>query len=759
MRRTIATWLTAITISVAAHAWSESSAHAQPAPPTSAAAADFDPAESTRQTIQQLSAQLTDAGTGPGEREEAARRLLSHTDPAAKAALIAALREQSVSSIAVARAIADSPRNDPDFVEPLFASFGANRTLTDAAAVALGNYRSNADVMRTLADIAGNRQRSIEDIRVAAIRGLGSFSDKRAAETLMILLRNPNESIKIRNRAADALSMLSGSDEEFDFRRWDDWWNANSRRGDEDFRAVMLERKASLRDRDQARISRLAGALDAAMRSQYQLTPVSQRESLLLDWLRAGDPEIRARAATQVQEDWAANKPIAPRVYEQMRNLIGDSNALVRRAVVRTLGVKNDMASLEPLLTQLVQESDSNVREQIASALKNINDVRAAPSLVKLLGDPSPAVVRAAVGALQPLGKVIREQRPALAEQLATLLREIIDRTASTDQVELRADAVAALVPLKQRELIKPLYLRLLKPQEDVRVRIAALQALAEIGDHNTAISVLDLINDSDDSIVLQAVKTLGNLAPTADQANALQPLLIGEKVRADPTIKEEAWHVLESILPSMTREQLTNWAEKFRGDPDRQISIRLQLAKVLTAEKDLDNLARTQSQIARNYMDVNQPDAAVPFFRAALEYRQGNREAGAQVDELVEGYMQAALNSGAFADAITFAEKALKNDDGSRQSIVGSLIRGKVEELGQSLSADDLKRAVELIKRAKGMSPPLGPRYGSALDDLQKSIDDRLAKLNQGSTGPGSVNGIAAQAATRPAAVAGEGN
>src|SRR4051794_27823617 len=113
MRRTIATLATAMTISVAAHALPESAAFAQPAPapapPASAALPDFDPAGATQRTIQQLSAALADPYTAPAEREEAARRLLVQPDPAAKTALLAALREQNVSSVAVARALADAP--------------------------------------------------------------------------------------------------------------------------------------------------------------------------------------------------------------------------------------------------------------------------------------------------------------------------------------------------------------------------------------------------------------------------------------------------------------------------------------------------------------------------------------------------------------------------------------------------------------------------------------------------------------------------
>ncbi|MBC8108700.1 MAG: HEAT repeat domain-containing protein [Anaerolineae bacterium] len=739
---------------------SESATFAQPAAaPTSAALPDFDPTEATQRTIQQLSAALSDPYTPAPEREEIARRLLAQSDPAAKTALLGALREQTLSSVAVARALADSGRRDPDFVETLFACFTANKNLTEAAAAALGNYKGNPQVINRLISIAANRQKSIEDIRLAAIRALGAFSEKSCAETLIALLRNPNESVRIRGRAADALASLSGVEPD-EIRDWDQWWIANSRRNDAEFRAEMLERKAASRERDLARIAQLASTLETSLRAQYQQTPPNKRDELLIGWLRAGVPEIRARAAAQVQEDWSANNPAAPAVYDELRKMIGDSSPTVRKAVVTALWIKNDKESLEPLLQQLAQESDPLVRGQIALALKEINDVRSAPALVKLLNDPAPTVVRAAVGALQPLGKAILEQRPALAEQIAVTLRDIIERTASNGQVELRADAVMALVPLKQRGLIMSLYLKLLTPREDARVRIAALQALGELRDNNTAFSVIEAIADPDDSVVLQAVKTLGQLAPTPDQANALLPLLVGDRVRADPTIKAEAWLVLQSILPSMSNEQLTNWAEKFRGDPARQIAIRLQLAKVLTAEKDLDKLAITQSQIARHYMDLKpaQSDAALPFLRAALEYRQGNHEAGAQVDELIDSYMEAALSSGKFEDAIAFAEKTMKNDI-SKQGKMAPLIKDKVEVLAQSNATDELKDASRLIKLAKNMNPPLGGRYVDALDALQKSVDDRLAKLNQGSTGPRSANGFAAPTATRPAILAGEGN
>src|SRR6185295_7847285 len=141
---------------------------------------------------------------------------------------------------AAARALADDPQPDEAMINPLFAAMGSNRALTEAAARALGHYKSNPEVVGRLIDFV-QRHPPSEAARVAVVRALARMPDKRAAEFLVTTLSNADESAGVRDAAADALIELSGAPENgTDVAQWQRWWSQNGPKSDEAFRADVL---------------------------------------------------------------------------------------------------------------------------------------------------------------------------------------------------------------------------------------------------------------------------------------------------------------------------------------------------------------------------------------------------------------------------------------------------------------------------------------------------------------------------------------
>ncbi len=740
-----------VVMPLAPRAFAQTPAATEPATGAALAPINVDP----DQTARDLGNTLVDGSLPQSARDEAARRLLNLNLPSADAILKAALVDPNpASQTAVARALADDPQPDGSFVNPLFAAIGSNRALTEAACAALANFNNNSEVLTRLIDLASNKQRTSDFARAAAIRAIGSFSEKSAAQALLSILHTPTESAATKRDAADALGELSGiTSNSVDARRWDEWWASNSQKPEAQFREDLLTRRSAELDRNDAHARRLSAAMENELRQEYQLTPQSQREALLTRWMKSPEPEIRARAADQIREDFTEARTFSDALIDQLRTMIGDSSALVRQRVTLAFYNRNDPQALAPLLQQLAHEDDSIVRMQIANALQNIGDVRAAPQLLKLLGDPSPDVQRAAASAFRKIAEQLQKQDPALAAKAGNALQAIIERTAGTpDQIELRAAAVEALAPLRQGDLFR-LFLGLLNPrQESNRVRIAALSALGVIGNHNASDAIVDAINDPDDGVALAAVNALGNVAPSANQLEPLRPFLEGDNKR-DRTITQAAWLVLQSSLPTLTKEQLKHWDDAVRADPNRQRIIRMQLLEVQTAAKELDEAATTQGQIAQNYMDLKQPDAAVPFYRAALEQRINSGRRGPVLDALITDFMNALLQSDKYDEAVAFAVSTLTKDSGQR-SALGPLICARAEELSQSQQPEQLRKAKTLIDLTNGMSVSLGAQYIDRLNAAARVVDKRLADLTSQPGGPRSGN--TPESGTKPPSVAG---
>jgi len=768
--RIIPVWLTAVVAAAIGHvptenfsaAWARQPAEQPPAAPRP------DPVATQ---AQQPAAVLSDPAASQQQRDEAARRLVGRPTPQGKQALMVALQTaQNVGGqIAAARALAEQQPPDPDFISPLFAAFGANRTLTDEAATALANYKRHPEVQTRLIDLA-SRRAGPEWIRYAAIRALGASADKRSVDVLIRLLRNPDESPQIRNRAAEALASITGiNDFGQDLALWEQWWGQAQRQSDAEFRDDVLVRKSSQHDRDQAHINRLTEELKLALVDQYQAAPADQKEGLLLGYLRSDEPVQRVVGVEQAANDFQSARPVPPSVREQMRSMIGDSSSAVRKSVAIALKNLNDAPSVDPMLQQLTVESDPEARAEMAKAIGKLaasseQETRAAPVLLRLLASGSNQIARAATGAFADIGPQLAAKDPALAQQVGMALRGLLDRTANSKSpadIDLRADVVEALAPLKQRELVQ-LYLAMLNPAREAKsVRISVLHALRDLGERQTAEAIADQLKEGDDDLVEAAVEALGKVGPNANQLEALRPLLDPANRRNDG-IRDSAWRVIESSLPQLRDEDLNQWAHRFGTDwhePQRQIIVLKTLAKNQTASKKLDELATTQQQIADASMLLQPPDrdSAAAYYKLALDYYSQNA-GGFQLDYLIRTYLQTLLTSGKFSDAINFAQTTLTRDP-TRQPQMASAIRAHADALVQSGTQEDLRKAGELVDQAIKMQPPLANQYLSQLQDVREQINKKLSESAPPTTGPRSATGLTLPgAATREIKVAGEG-
>src|SRR5205823_5068142 len=116
-------------------------------------------------------------------------------------------------------------------------------------------------------------------------------------------------------------------------------------------------------------------------------------------------------------------------------------------------------------------------------AIVPIRDLRAVDTLLKLLHDSSPSVAEVAAEGLKELGPLIREKDPALAKKVAEELRKSLPQQgAGPAAADLRAAFVDAMAPLQVPEL-RATFIPLLRADEAVAVRRAALRALRELHD------------------------------------------------------------------------------------------------------------------------------------------------------------------------------------------------------------------------------------------------------------------------------------
>ncbi|WP_428937343.1 HEAT repeat domain-containing protein [Fontivita pretiosa] len=697
-----------------------------------------DIAEYIRRDRQQLAAILNDPNSTREQRDEAARRLLARRTPEARAVLGDALMNLANpdAQAAAARALADDPDPDPALIDPLFAALWAgNRSLSEAAARALANYRDHPEVLTRLMALVQRRPPAQDLVRREAILVLGSFVEKRTAELLMNLLRAADESEPIRRAAAEALADLAAQSRfGQDLDQWNQWWATQANRPEGEFRAEMLARRSARLEQFRRRYGDLSVELKRLLTEQYTTAAnASQRAEMLLRFMRSAEAEIRAIGAAIVREEVLDNRPVSAAAREQVRLLIGDSSPKVREQAAATLAAMNDAEALGPLLAQLAIETEPAVRARLADALAPINDLRAVPALLAMLNDPSPLSATAAARALEQLGPKIRDSDAALARQTAEALRQAFERLRpGTGTAELREAVIDAMAPLRQESLL-PTLMRLLEVSrgESSQIRGLALRAIGELGDPRSASVVADYLGDRDPRVRYRAVEALGKLRNADRYWEQLRQRLDPDN-EPDPSVQKSAWLVLQSLLPQLAIEELANLAERFRAQPERQMVVLTQLAEKLSAQGRLEQLAGVHQNLGAIYMRLNDPRRAAEYFRLALEYWASRpQRAEVVVTNLINDRMRALLLDRQYTQAIDFASENIRQNI-NHQPAMGALIRQEAERLTTSFAYDD---ALKLIAAARTMDPPLGPVALDQLTRIETEIRNRLGEAAPATT------------------------
>lgn len=684
-----------------------------PVPATGpASAADADPV-----------AVLGSSGRSAVQREAAARLLLQQDTPQARQVIQRTLEDASdpQAQLAVARAISANGLCRGEYLVPLRLMMGNDRALTDAAAVALAACRDNPESLRLLINFASARQQREAD-RLVVIRALGSVTEKPAAEFLISLLLRDDDSQRIRNAAADALMEMTGHIENGeDPVLWNKWWNQNSARPEAQWKQELTVHQASQYVAVRQQYIQLASELQGILTRVYETTPPAQQAVLLLTYLRSSHPEIRRIGATVVHSEAMAAQPITAEAREQLRSMISDSSREVRLAVAGALQATNDPAALDPLLKQLSRESDPEVRAALAEPLARIGDLRAVSALRQLLSDPSLNVAAAGAAALRELGAVIREKEPALATAVAKDLQGALSRASTGPGAMALREAIAdAMIPLREASLI-PTFYQFLGESGSTRLRWAALRALGELRDPKAADTIARYLEDRESGVRLEAVRSLGKTSAVEHAELLYRRTSVVEET--DPSVRDEAWGVLQGVFAKLPLEQLPAWVQRYPSDPGRRVVVLRAMAQRQEAAGDVAHLALSRQAIGVALMELDQPLEASTQFKAALDYFSGQADQQMVTEQLVEQYLRSLVRSRSTAQIVEFGSKLLTQRAAYQQTL-GVLLRNEIRGMVDQKQYAD---AVAIIQASRKIEPPLAARYADDLDALGKEATSSM--------------------------------
>jgi cyclophilin family peptidyl-prolyl cis-trans isomerase/HEAT repeat protein len=289
-----------------------------------------------------------------------------------------------------------------------------------------------------------------------------------------------------------------------------------------------------------------------------------------------------------------------------LRFLLGNNIALVRRRAALAAGRIGDESAVPALSELLGKENDQNVKEMAAFALGEIESASGAAALLKILGNTNePVLLRAR--AVESLGKIAAilpvdatKQRLELHEAIIEGLRlqgqnrspandqgimlgltaalrarvtnsgPVLAQFLSHSEPRIRADAANALARLRLKEGLTKLR-ELLAKDPDAIVRANAARALGAAEDKQAFEELLDrALNDADLRVRVSAIRALALLNNQA----AAEPLLnrgitlTRGDLRNRPSEANEVLEIastLGRILHSTEHQQALVWLKKIR--------------------------------------------------------------------------------------------------------------------------------------------------------------------------------------------------
>lgn len=727
--------------------------------------------------LKTLTGQLSDPSRSAKTKAEAAALLLTRSYPAATEALKSFLADSTnrAAQIAVADAIAGRGVEEPTFIEPLMAMLtGGEPTVRVPAARALVIYK-NHGVIEKLIAIA--RDAKVDKaVRLVAISGLQRVLNKQAVDALVYLVAERDTAI--RTAAAESLAKLTnirafGTNS----RKWQRWWRQSKDKPASEWLADLAEslarEKARLEDQDAVLRQRLA----AAMMDLYAATAATQRDKLLLGFLKDSLADVRLVGVTLADRRAAGGKALAAELRTQVRAMLADEDIPVRRAVALLTANLGDPKAVAELLARLKVEQAPEVKQGLLTALGQFRDANAlGPILAEVMSKDEP-VAAAAAAALarsagaKPLEGTIR------ADAVQTLLGRYGDTTAAPDGdgAALREALLTAMGMVADAKFIPSFRTALTDPA--ATVRLAAVKGMTQLRRPELADTLAPLAGDEDRGVRQAAIDALGALGSDKHRQILLQRT--DPASEPDAAVRVKAWGVVMAVLAKSDAATLAEVCKSLAERKDavtERIRLRQMLVAALKADKSSD-LPAAQRELAAALSKAERPAEAVPLLAEAYAAHAAAKDPlavevwGEWIDamlaandpavikamadparsaEFAKAYQKLTDRLKALADGKRHAPIILLAGEAARQ-LTGRLATAQQQDLAMKVAAAESGRLEADRKRVADLSG----RLLAAEESARKSAADELKAMGDRAVAPllTELRRIAAEPAPNPKA------
>jgi len=365
---------------------------------------------------------------------------------------------------------------------------------------------------------------------------------------------------------------------------------------------------------------RLRERLGQALRDLYDAVPEAQREALLLGFLSDSVADARLAGTVLAETKIAGGEKISAKLQARIRAMVKDPDPGVRQASVLLVAHLGDAEALGALLAGLKTEEIQGVRQAILTALGYLKSPEALPAVVAEIASNYDSVAGAAALALSRIASAKPLTGEVLSKASSALVRRY-KRKGQEDQaaaVAMREAVLTAMGVIRHKSFLG--VLRSALKDTEAKVRLAAVNSLAQAGQAADADSIAALVGDSDRGVRVASIATLGKLGGRKHLATILKRT--DPEAETDQAVRKKAWEVAMGLLAGADAATLEAEAQRLAGRDDA-INQRIEILEMLVSAlktEDSAKLPQALRTLGQALLAGARPAEAAGHFRKAYD-------------------------------------------------------------------------------------------------------------------------------------------
>ena len=588
---------------------------------------------------------------------------------------------------------------DGRLVDSLLRLFGDSsaRVVTQAAEALAAFPDRDGEVLKELSGLAANSGIPQKQ-RLAAIAAMVPNTNRRKVIGELVKLLDVEDKV-LSNRIVNVLDEVTDKGYGNDVVAWKKWWEVQATLSDTDWlraqvaqqtrwRREVVQQLATCREQAQKERDKLEARFAQSLSDLYRLTPLAQKDALLVGWLGEDITRCRKVAVSLVAEQVSEGRLPSDGLRAALRNRYADSSLDVRKLAIEIVGALNDPADAGPMLARLGEERDSRVRETLLRVLGKLKNLDAIGPLVNELSSEEEngcCVVAAAdaLGMLAARGTV--EQ--AVVDNLVEPLKARIAQAAGKDrEVEVAILGAMASIgsPAFKAEFEKNL------AADDPELLLRAIQGVAVVGNGAQLGRLIALSSHSDARVRQRAIGAVGVLGGAEHL-----PAIVARMNPSTETVegvRGEAWQAFKRICAKMPLADRIAAADRLSDygtlavEYLKALDIELDKTKPAPAES-----AVVQTKLAELYVSLGRNAEALPYWRKLYTVNPKG---------VAPSLLRCVLACGKTDDVVSILTSMSEADEAVRGSATSEIIAylDKLKSSGNEAGAKALAKSLKAV-------------------------------------------------------------